>query len=134
MEVDDWIGIDWVDYFHHLSDDEIRELAAWLAAEFLGVGEFTDIVDRVYVWALDDWRGREPAFVTLCKRSVVEAYAGRKRRFTELMAALEDAQMSGALSGDVVPQELQPLRPPWSGTRTAEQLLGALERARGGAG
>jgi hypothetical protein len=134
MDVDDWIGIDWVDYLHHLSDDEMRELAAWLAAEFLGVGEFTDIVDRVYVWALDDWRGRQPAFVTSCKRSFVEAYAVRKRRFAERMAALEDAQMSGGLTGDVAPQELEPLRPPWSERRTAEQLLGALERRRGGSG
>jgi hypothetical protein len=130
--MDGEIGIDWVDYFHQLTENEIRELAAWLAAEFLGVGEFTDLVDRMYVRGLDDWRGRAPSFVASCKCSVVEDYAGRKRHFAEWMAALDDAQMCGALSGDVAPDELQPRQPPWSAPRTAEQLLGALERVRAG--
>jgi hypothetical protein len=128
----DVLGIDWVDYFRRLSDDELHELATWLAAESLTVGEFTDLVDRLYRQVADEWQGRSQAFVVRCGRPLVEAYARRKRRFAGLLAALEEARMSGALPGDVAFQELQPL--PQAAPRTAEELLQALERARSGSG
>jgi hypothetical protein len=128
----DLLGIDWVDYFHRLSDDELRELAAWLADEYLTVGEFTDLVDRIYRRAADEWRGRSLTLVASYGHYVIEEYARRKRRFAELLAALDDARMSGALPGDVAPEELQPLRQ--TAPRTAEDLLHVLERARSGSG
>ncbi len=112
--MDDVEGLDWVGYFRGLSADEVRELAAWLAAEFLEVGEFMEIVDRGYAQASEEWRGRSRAFAAQCGRPVAKGYARRKRRFAELMAALEEARMSGALPGDVAPQELQPIRLPWA--------------------
>jgi hypothetical protein len=127
--------IDWCEHFRRLSDDDLQELATWLAAEFLKVSEFTDVVDRAYAQASDEWNGRALAFVARCGRPVVEEYARRKRRYAELMAALEDACMCGALPGEVSPQELQPLRllrPLRAGPRTVNELLGMLERARGG--
>ncbi len=130
--MDDVLGINWVDYFHRLSDDELRKLAAWLAAELLQVSEFTDILDRVYTHTADEWHGRSLAFVATCGRPVVEGYADRKRRFAELMAAFDDAQMSGAFSGDVAPEELRPLRRPQITSRTADDLLSVLVRVRSG--
>ena len=134
--MDDVPCIDWVGYLHELSDDDLHELAAWLAAEGLKVSEFTDILDRVYAHTSDRWRGRALAFVTDYGRPVAEAYARRKRRFTQLMAALEDAQMSGALPGTVAPQELQPRPPqqPQPPARTAEELFSVLVRVRSGSG
>jgi hypothetical protein len=123
------IGIDWHDYFHCLSDDQMRELATWLAAEFLKVSEFTDLVDRVYAQAPDDWRGRSPAFVGSYGRPMVERYAERKRGFAELMA-LEDAYMSGAFPGEVASGELQPLRLPEAEHRSVDDVLRVLERIR----
>jgi hypothetical protein len=129
----DWPGIDWGNYFHRLSDDEIGELAMWLAAEDLAVGEFTDLLDRLSRRAADEWRGRSLALVASCGHAMVEEYARRKRRYVELLAALEEAQMSGALPGEVAPKELQPL-PRAAPRRTAEELLQVLERARSGSG
>jgi hypothetical protein len=60
--------MDWVDSFHRLSDDEMRDLATWLAAEYLTVGEFTEIVDRTYRQAADEWHGGPLAFVASCGR------------------------------------------------------------------
>jgi len=124
------MGIDWCEYFHGLSDEQLRELAIWLAARFLKVSEFTDIVDRVYAQVSEERRGPSPTFIVRYGRSVVERYAQRKRSFTELMAALEDATMSGALPGDVAAQELSPLRAPQSASQSVEDVLRALERVR----
>lgn len=132
--MDDLVGLDWVGYFHTLSDDAIRELAAWLAAERLEVWELMDIVDRAYAQAAEDWHGRSLAFVTNCGLPVVEGYARRKRRFvelTEFTAALEEAHLCGALPGDVAPEELQPLRLSLTKPRSVEDLVGVLQRARG---
>ncbi len=129
--MDTSMGIDWCDYFHCLSDDQMRELATWLAAEFLKVGEFTDIVDRVYAQAPDEWRGRSPAFVASYGKPIMERYARRRLGFTEIMAAVEDAKMSGALSGDFASQDLQPLRLPRPEPRSVEDTLSVLERMRG---
>jgi hypothetical protein len=132
----DSLRIDWCEHFRRLSDDDLQALATWLAARFLKVSEFTDIVDRAYAQSGDEWRGRALAFVACCGRSVVAAYAQRKQQYSELMVALEDAYMCGALPGEVAPQELQPLRPPATappvGSRTAKELLGVLVQARGG--
>ncbi|HLZ23333.1 MAG TPA: hypothetical protein VKQ30_14540 [Ktedonobacterales bacterium] len=132
--MDDLLGINWVSYFHCLSNEEIRELASWLAAECLEVWELMDIVDRVYAQAPDDWRRRSPAFVTRCGRPVVEGYARRKRRFAELMTALDEACLRGALPGEVALEELRPLHLPGSKPRPVEDLLGELERARSSSG
>jgi hypothetical protein len=132
--MDDLEGIDWVGYFHGLSADEMRELAVWLAAELLEVGEFMAIADRGYAQASEEWRGRSRAFAAQHGRPVAKGYARRKRRFAELMAALEEARMSGALPGEAAPQELQPIRPPWAEPRPVEELLGMLEHARSGVG
>lgn len=130
--MDNWIGLNWGSYFHDLSDEEMRDLASWLSAEFLEVWEFTDIVDRMYVQAADTWRGRSPAFVAGCGRPVVIRYARRKRHFAEITAAHDEARQRGALPGEVTPEELQPLRPPDTRRRSVEDLLGILEHARGG--
>lgn len=130
--MDNVVGMDWGDYFHRLSDDEIRELATWLAAECLEVWEFMDIVDRAYAQASDDWHERPPAFVASRGRPAVEGYARRKRRFAELTTALDEACLCGALPGDVAPEDLRPLRSPKTEPRPVEDLLSALERARGG--
>jgi hypothetical protein len=124
--MDTSMGIDWVDYFHCLSDDQMRELATWLAADFLKVSEFTDLVDRVYAQAPNEWHGRSPAFVASYGRPTVERYAERKRGFAELMA-LEDAYMSGAFPGEVASEELQPLRLPEAEHRSVDDVLRVLQ-------
>jgi hypothetical protein len=123
------MGIDWPDYFHCLSDDQMRELATWLAAEFLKVSEFTDLVDRVYAQTPHEWGGRSPIFVTNFGRPMVERYALRKRGFAGLMA-LEDAFMSGAFPGEVAREELQPLRLSAAEHRSVDDVLSVLERMR----
>jgi hypothetical protein len=127
--MDTSIGIDWCDYLHCLSDDQMRDLATWLVAEFLKVSEFTDLVDRVYAQAPDEWHGRSPAFVASYGRPMVERYALRKRGFAELMA-LEDAYMSGAFPGEVASGELQPLRLPEAEHRSVDDVLRVLEHMR----
>ena len=126
--MDTWSGIDWCDYFHHLSSNQIVELATWLAAEYLKVSEFTDIVDRVYAQASDEWHRQPPAFIDGYGRPIVARYAHRKRGFAEHQAALEDARMSGALPGDVGSGELRPLRLPGIETRSVDDVLSALQR------
>jgi hypothetical protein len=125
------LEIDWATYFHHLSDLDLRELAAWLAEEGLEVSEFTDLIDRAYAQTANEWRGRPLAFVASRGRPVVARYADRKRHFAGLLAALEDARMCGALPGEVELQELTPLFPPAPAPRTAEGTLIVLERIRG---
>jgi hypothetical protein len=127
--MENWSGIDWYDYFHCLSDNQMRELATWLVAEFLKVSEFTDLVDRVYAQAPREWRGHSPAFVASYGRPMVERYALRKRGFAELMA-LEDAYMSGAFPGEVASGELQPLRLPEAEHRSVDDVLRVLEHMR----
>jgi hypothetical protein len=125
------MGINWCDYFRCLSDDQMRELATWLAADSLKVSEFTDIVDRVYAQASDEWHGRSPAFVATYGRPIMERYVRRRRGFVEVLAAVEDAKMSGALPGNFVSQELQPIRKPQPEPRSVEDVLSALEHLRG---
>jgi hypothetical protein len=127
--MDTSMGIDWYDYLHYLSDDQMRELATWLVAEFLKVSEFTDLVDRVYAQAPDEWRRRSPTFVARYGRPMVERYALRKRGFAALMA-LEDAYMSGAFPAEVASGELQPLRLPEAEHRSVDDVLRVLERIR----
>lgn len=124
------VGLDWIGYFHSLSDDEIHELAVWLAAERLEVGEFMEVVDRVYARTSDEWRGQAPVFVDWFGRPDAREYAHRKRRFAELTAALEEARMTGAFPGDVTPEELDPPLPLWAEATSVEKVLVALECAR----
>jgi hypothetical protein len=124
-------GFDWPGYFRSLDDDEARALARWLAAESLGVGEFTEVVDRAYAAAPDQWQGQPRPFVAQFGRPAAQAYARRKRGFAGL-AALEEALMSGALPGDVAPLELQTRASSYTRQRQADKLLSALERARRG--
>lgn len=126
------VGLDWIGYFHSLSDDEMRKLAAWLVAERLDVGEFMEVVDRVFARALDEWRGQPSVFIGWYGRRGAEEYARRKRRFAELMAALEEASMTGALPGDVAPEELEVSQPDWVEAPSMENVLNALEYARHG--
>jgi hypothetical protein len=124
------VGLDWVGYFRSLSDEEMRALAVWLAAERLEVGEFMEVVDRVYARTSNEWRGQASVFVDWFGRPDASEYARRKWRFAELMAALEEARMSGALAGDVALEELKPRQPFWGEASSAEKALGALEWAR----
>ncbi len=128
----DVAGFDWPGYFRGLQDDEARVLARWLAAEGLGLGEFMEIVDQAYAAAPDQWHGRSQPFMAHWGGPAAKAYARRKRRFAGLIATLEEALVSGALPGDVAPQELQLSASPWTKQRQAEELLSALERARRG--
>jgi hypothetical protein len=129
--MDELVGLNWVRHLRCLSDDEIRELAAWLVAELLQVGEFMEIVDRAYARAPGEWRRLAPPFVARIGRPVAAAYARRKLRFGELVAALEDARASGALPGEVDPRELQSVPSPWMAwRRDAKDLLAAVKRAR----
>ena len=128
--MDTSMGFDWCDYFHHLSNNQMRELATWLAAEYLKVSEFTDIVDRVYAQASDEWRRQPPAFIASFGRPMVARYAHRKRGFAEYLAALEDAYMSGAFPGDVSPEELTSRRPQETKPRSVDDVLSTLERIR----
>jgi hypothetical protein len=122
-------GFDWAGYFRGLPEDEAYALATWLARECLGVREFMEIVDRAYAAAPRPEREHREGFLVRRGRPAAEAYARCKRRFAGLVAAYELALMSGALRGEVTPEELDSC--PWHGTerRRAEELLGALERA-----
>ena len=126
------LGLDWISYFHSLSDDETRTLAAWLATERIDLGEFMEVVDRVFARTLDEWRGQPSVFIDCYGRPGAEDYARRKRRFAGLMAALEEADMTGALPGEVAPEELEVAQPDWANASSLERVLGALECARRG--
>ena len=125
-------GIDWSKYFRGLQDEEARALADWLTGENLGVGEFMEIVDRAYATAPDYWHGRLQPFVAHVGRPAAEGYARRKRQGTRLLAMLEQALMSGALLGEVAPEELDLSVVPRIEQRHVERVLGALERLRRG--
>jgi hypothetical protein len=128
--MDSSVGLDWVGYFHSLSDGEMLGLAAWLAAERLEVGEFMEVVDRAYAQASDARRCQSPVFMAWFGRPAAMRYARRKRRFSGLMAAQEEARMTGALPGDVALDELTPLQPLWRASLSAEKVLGALKCAQ----
>ena len=128
------VGLDWLGYFHSLSDDEMRKLASWLVAKHLHVGEFMEVVDRVYTQAADEWGGQPALFIVWHGRSAAEGYARRKQRFTELIAALDEARMTGALPGDVAPEELEFTQSRQAETPSIGEVLGAIEYARHSAG
>lgn len=128
------VGFDWIGYFHSLSDDEMRHLANWLVAERLHLGEFMEVVDRVYARASDEWRGQPSVFVVWHGRAGAEDYARRKRRFAELIAALDEARMTGALPGDVAPDELGLSPPCRAEAPSIREVLGALQFARHSSG
>jgi hypothetical protein len=123
-------GLDWPDYWRSLDKDGARALARWLAAEELQVGEFMEVVDRVYVATPEARRGRSRYFVTQTGRPNAEVYARRKQQFVGLMAAFQEALLSGALPGDVAPLQLRPTQTPLRQTRPAANLVVAIERAR----
>jgi hypothetical protein len=123
---------DWPGYFRSLPDDDACALAIWLAAKGLDVGEFMEVVDRAYAAAPAHWDGQWQRYVAQFGRLAANAYARRKRRFAGLMATLEEALISGALPGDVAPQELRASALPWTKRRQPEELLCALERVRRG--
>lgn len=127
------VGFDWMSYFQSLSDDEMRNLATWLVAECLHVGEFMEVVDRVYSRTADEWREQPSVFVVWHGLPGAEDYAHRKQRFAELIAALEEACMTGALPGDVAPDELELSQPRPLAALSIGEVLGALEYARNGA-
>ncbi len=123
-------GLDWMGYFHSLSEDEIRKLAVWLVAEHLHVGEFMEVVDRAYAQSSREWRGEPSDFVAWHGRPCAEDYARRKRRFAEFVVALNEASMTGAFPGDVAPEELELSQPYRMETSSIAEVLGALEYAR----
>lgn len=127
------IGFDWISYFQSLSDVEMRNLATWLVAECLHVGEFMEVVDRVYARTADKWREQPAVFVVWHGLPGAEDYAHRKQRFAKLIAALDEASMSGALPGDVAPNELELSQPHPAAAPSIGEVLGALEYARNGA-
>ncbi len=130
----DLVGLDWPGYFRTLPEDEVRALATWLGAQGLQVGEFMEVVDRVYATAPRRWRGRTEVFVRVVGRPTARSYAQRKRHFGRLMAMLEAAMLSGALPGDVAPQELDLPVAIQTEPRAVDELLAALERASHGRG
>jgi hypothetical protein len=126
----DLVGLDWPRYFRTLPENDVRALATWLGAQGLRVGEFMEVVDRVYATAPRRSRGHTDIFVSVVGRPTARSYAQRKRHFGRLMAMLEAAIVSGALPGDVAPQELD--RPVVIQTepRPVDELLAALEQRR----
>lgn len=127
--MDHMLGLDWAAFAHSLSEDELRELAAWLAAEFLEIGEFVEVVDREYAHASDAWHTQSTTFVNWRGRPVAQLYARRKRRYAELVAGVEDARMTGALPGEFAPEDLRAPGLCWTESRTVEELVGVLEHA-----
>jgi hypothetical protein len=125
-------GLNWSRYLRGRRDDETHALAAWLATEGLGVPEFMEVVDRAYATAPRHGRGPTEDFVVRFGRPAAEIYARRKWRFAGLVAAYELALMSGALRGEVAPEELDPCVSPRARGGRADELVGALERAMHG--
>ncbi len=125
-------AFDWLRYFHGLTGDQAHDLAAWLAAHDLDMGEFMEIVDRSYALAPDYWHGEPHHFIARVGARTAAAYGQRKRRFAALMTALEDALVSGAFLGEVARDELLPAAPSPVGRRGELELLSMLERMRRG--
>ncbi len=88
-------------------------------------------MDRAYAAAPTAWRSQLRPFMTEIGQPTAAAYALRKHRFASLVGALEEALLSGAMAGDVSPQELRPLTTPPMHERPIAQVIAALERARG---
>jgi len=130
VRVADPRGLDWPGYLCSLDEEGGRALAIWLAAEGLQVGEFMEVVDRAYAAAPTAWQSQSRPFITEMGRPTAEAYARCKHRFAGLVAALEEALLSGAMAGDVSPQELRPLPTPPMHTRPVALVSATLERAR----
>ena len=128
----DLAGLDWPGYFRTLPEDEVRALATWLGAQGLQVGEFMEVVDRVYASAPRRWRVQADVFVRVVGRPTAGSYAQRKRHFGRLMAMLEAAMVSGALPGDVAPQELDLPVAIEIELRPVDELLATLERVSHG--
>jgi len=128
----DLTGCNWPGYVRSLQDNEVRALAIWLAAEGLDVGEFMEVVDQAYTAAPAHWRGQSQRYVAQFGRRAASDYARRKRRFARLMATLEDALISGALPGEVAPQELRQSMLPRMKRRQPGELVSAIERVRRG--
>ncbi len=122
------VGLDWPGYLRNLGGDDARALATWLGAQGLQVGEFMEVVDRAYATWPERRRWRPDAFISRVGRYAAASYAFRKRHFARLVAMLEEAMASGALPGEVAPQELDlPVKIHTEG-RSVDELLAALER------
>ena len=124
-------GLDWPGYLCSLDEESRRALVIWLATEGLEFGEFMEVVDRAYAVAPTAWQSQLRPFMTEIGQPTAAAYALRKHRFASLVGALEEALLSGAMAGDVSPQELRPLTTPPMHERPIAQVIAALERARG---
>jgi hypothetical protein len=124
----DLVGLNWGGYFRTLQDDDLRALATWLAAQRLQVGEFMEVVDLAYAKAPARWQGKTHAFVKVIGRPAASSYARRKRHFGKLMLMLEAAMMSGALPGEVSPEELDLPVPIQAEPLPVAELVSALER------
>jgi hypothetical protein len=124
----DQASLDWPGYFRGLHAHEARALATWLGAQGLQLGEFMELVDRAYARRHERWRGRQDAFIHLVGTPVARRYALRKRHFARLVALLEAAMLSGAMSGEVAPHELDLPVADLTEVRPTEELLAALER------
>jgi hypothetical protein len=122
------MGFDWPGYFRALPEDEARDLATWLGAQGLQVGEFIEVVDRAYAGWPERWRRRPDLFMRLVGLRTASSYAIRKRHFARLVAMLEEAMASGALPGEVAPRELDlPVRIQLE-RHSVDELLLALGR------
>jgi hypothetical protein len=124
----DPVGIDWPCYFGALPEDDARAFARWLSAKGLQVGEFMEVVDRAYSTWPTRWRGRPEAFIGLVGKHAATSYAFRKRRFAKLVAILDEAMASGALPGEIAPEELDLPVKRHTERRSVEELLAAVER------
>jgi hypothetical protein len=122
------VGLDWPGYIRTLPEDEVRALANWLGAQGLQLGEFMEVVDRMYASAPRRWHGRTVAFVSVVGKPAAGSYGLRKRHFSRLMGMLEAAMASGALPGEVAPQELDLPVMIQHEPRPVEELLAMLER------
>jgi hypothetical protein len=100
-------GFNWSEYIHTLDEHAAVDLATWIAITGLEAGEFMEVVDRAYAVAPAHWQCQPEAFLLGIGRPAAEAYARRKREFARLLVLVEAARISGALPGDVAPQELQ---------------------------
>ena len=128
----DQVGLDWPNYFRTLPEGDARALASWLGAQRLQVGEFMEVVDRAYAAWPRPWSGQRDAFIDLVGTQAAARYAFRKRHFARLVAMLEAAMISGALPGEVAPQELDLPVADQIAPRPVEELLSAVERVSHG--
>ena len=121
-------GLDWPGYIRSLREGDARALASWLGAQGLQVGEFMEVVDSAYAAWPRPWSGQPDAFIDLVGTQAAARYAFRKRHFARLVAMLEEAMASGALPGEVAPQELDLPVKIQTEPRPVAELLAALDR------